>query len=150
MKPRYKVADLSDIDTLLSLIQEFYRESGGLIFDPVLTRNAVEKLLYDNLLGYALLIQVDVATIGYLILTLGFSLEYYGRDAFIDELYIREGYRGKGIGTHALEFTQSFSKNIGVRALHLEVDRSNTRAQAFYHKADFVDHDRYLMTKLIN
>jgi len=151
MKPGYKVADLSeDIDTLLLLIQEFYKEPGDLVFDAVLTKAAVEKLLSDNSLGYALLIQLGTATIGYLILTLGFSLEYYGRDAFIDEFYIREDYRGKGIGTHALEFTQSFCKNIGVRALHLEVDRSNTRAQIFYRKAGFVDHDRYLMTKLMN
>jgi ribosomal protein S18 acetylase RimI-like enzyme len=34
-----------------------------------------------------------------------------------------------------------------VRALHLEVERANTEAQAFYHKAGFADHDRYLLTK---
>lgn len=149
MKLVFDVANTLDMDDLLLLIQEFYRESGDIVFDPVLTKTAVEQLLSNNSLGYALLIQLESTIIGYLILTLGYSLEYYGRDAFIDEFYIREGYRGKGIGSRALEFAQNFCKNIGVRALHLEVDRANTRAQTLYRKAGFVDHDRYLMTKLM-
>jgi len=145
----FEVASESDIDDLLLLVKEFYDESGDLIFDAVLTRAAVEELLSNTSLGYALLIKIENMTIGYLILTLGFSLEYYGRDAFVDELYVRKNYRGKGIGTQALKFIRDFGKDIGVRALHLEVDRTNTRAQAFYRKAGFTDHDRYLMTKMI-
>jgi len=36
---------------------------------------------------------------------------------------------------------------LGVKALHLEVERTNTAAQAFYRKIGFKDHSRYLMTK---
>ena len=45
--------------------------------------------------------------VGYLVLTLGYSLEYGGRDAFIDEVYIRSSYRGRGIGTAALTFRRN-------------------------------------------
>jgi ribosomal protein S18 acetylase RimI-like enzyme len=34
-----------------------------------------------------------------------------------------------------------------VQALHLEVELAKTKAQAFYHKVGFEDHDRYLLTK---
>ena len=42
--------------------------------------------------------------IGYVLLTLGFSIEYGGRDAFIDELYVMSDARSQGIGAAALEF----------------------------------------------
>jgi hypothetical protein len=39
---------------------------------------------------------------GYVGLTLGYSLEFEGRDAFIDELYFQEPFHGQGIGAKAL------------------------------------------------
>ncbi|HZD59330.1 MAG TPA: GNAT family N-acetyltransferase [Anaerolineae bacterium] len=145
----FKIAEISDTDKLLQLIREFYDESGDLIFDDILTPAALERLLMDNSLGYVWLIQQDNTAIAYFIITLGYSLEYYGRDAFIDELYIRADYRGKGLGARVIKLAEDFCRTIGVNALHLEVDRTNTRAQAFYRRAGFKDHDRYLMTKLI-
>jgi ribosomal protein S18 acetylase RimI-like enzyme len=81
------------------------------------------------------------------VLTLGYSLEYHGRDAIIDELYIIEEYRGQGIGTRAIELAAKESRSLGIKALHLEVERKNTNAQHFYRKIGFEDHDRYLLTK---
>ncbi|MDB6031743.1 MAG: family N-acetyltransferase, partial [Verrucomicrobiales bacterium] len=37
----------------------------------------------------------------------------------------------------------------GITAVHLEVDRSNSRAQELYRKAGYADHDRFLLTKWI-
>jgi hypothetical protein len=34
---------------------------------------------------------------GYVILTLGFSVEYRGREAFVDELYVEEKFRRQGL-----------------------------------------------------
>lgn len=89
----------------------------------------------------------DVA--GYIVLTLGFSLEYHGRDALIDEIYVREDYRGRGIGTRGLEFIEGICRELEVKALHLAVERANRNAQAVYRRAGFVEHDRYLMTKWV-
>ena len=81
---------------------------------------------------------------------IGYSIEYGGRDAFIDEVYIRAAYRGQGIGRQAMMFAETQCRALGVRALHLEVARDNTNAHALYRKVGFVDHDRYLMTKHIS
>jgi ribosomal protein S18 acetylase RimI-like enzyme len=77
------------------------------------------------------------------------SLEFGGRDAFIDELYVRPAYRGQGIGTKVLKFADEVCRSAGVQALHLEVERKNVKAQTFYRKVGFQDHDRYLMTRWI-
>jgi diamine N-acetyltransferase len=87
--------------------------------------------------------------VGYLVAVWGYSLEWHGRDAFVDELFVEPGRRGRGIGSRALELAQEECRRAGIRALHLEVERPNTRAQELYRRMGFRDHDRYLMTKVL-
>jgi GNAT superfamily N-acetyltransferase len=95
------------------------------------------------------LIQSNDQVIGYIVLTFGFSLEYRGRDAFIDEFYLRPQYRGQGIGTKTLAFVESACRTLEVRALHLEADFANVDAQRLYDRVGYQRHDRFLMTKLL-
>lgn len=147
METNFKIANSSDTETLLELIQEFYKVE-HLPFDDNTIR-ALAKILNDDSLGRIWLIQDGNEAIGYVVLTFGYSLEFRGRDALVDELYIRESYRRQGVGTKALQFVEDVCASLGIEALHLEVDRKNTTAQGLYRKVGFADHDRYLMTKWI-
>ncbi|MGH7596898.1 MAG: GNAT family N-acetyltransferase [bacterium] len=147
MNTTFKPAARADVDLLVRFMCELY-EHDHLPFDEAAARQAMEKILQDHSLGRVWLIQDGEQAIGYVVLTLGYSLEYHGRDAFIDEIYIRESHRGKGIGIQIIQFVEEVCRELSVRALHLEVERANIKAQAFYHKAGFEDHDRYLLTKL--
>ena len=144
----FKLADVADIDRLVEFMQEFY-EVEHLTYDDQAARAALQRILNDDSFGKIWLIQLNEIAIGYVVLTLGFSLEFRGRDALIDEIYLRADYRGRGIGRRALEFVGDACRSLGVQALHLEVERKNTSAQALYRKCGFVDHDRYLLTKWI-
>ena len=148
MDVAFKIALISDVDLLLEFMREFY-EFDNHAFDEQTARSALQKILCDDSFGRVWLIQLDENSIGYVVLTLGFSLMYRGRDAFIDEFYIRVEHRGRGIGRRALEFVEDACRSLGVQALHLEVARRNTNAQAVYRKFGFEDHDQYLMTKLV-
>jgi ribosomal protein S18 acetylase RimI-like enzyme len=148
METAFRTAELSDVEVLLGFMREYYAFD-HLLFDGQIARAALEKFLSDGSLGRVWLIQDGGTAIGYLVLTLGYSLEYGGRDAFIDEVYIRASHRGRGIGQSALQFAEDVCRSLGVRVIHLEVERTNTNAHALYRKAGFVDHDRYLMTKRI-
>ena len=66
-----------------------------------------------------------------------------------EKLFVKEGYRGKGIGTRALEFLKDIARLMGVTALRLEVERKNASAHGLYRKAGFEDQDRHLMTNRI-
>jgi diamine N-acetyltransferase len=72
------------------------------------------------------------------------------KQVYVNEVYIRAGYRGQGIGRQAMAFAETQCRTLGVRALHLEVERDNITAYALYRKVGFVGHDRYLMTKRIS
>jgi hypothetical protein len=43
-------------------------------------------------------------------------------------LYVEEGYRGRGVGGLALRLAADTCQTMDIRALHLEVDRENHRA----------------------
>ena len=148
METTFKFADNSDTELLIQFIQEFYKYDGH-PFDEASIRAALAKILEDNSLGRVWLIQQDSQAIGYIILTFGYSLEYRGRDAFIDEFYISESDRGQGVGVKTIQFIESVCPSLEIQALHLEVERENTIAQSFYRKVGFADQNRYLMTKWI-
>ncbi len=149
METNFKIAENSDIEILLQFIQEFYEYDGHLIFDEEIIRQVLTKILNDESIGRVWLIQQDSQAIGYIVLTFGYSLEYRGRDAFVDEFYIRETYRGQGVGTKTIEFMENVCQSLGINAVHLEVERENEIAQNFYKKVGFTNPNRYLMTKWI-
>ncbi|MBI3248380.1 MAG: GNAT family N-acetyltransferase [Deltaproteobacteria bacterium] len=149
MKISYKIAEATDAEILMQFMQE-YCAFDHLPFEEQTRRASVAKLSGEASLGRLWLILCDGQPVGYLVLTLGFSFEYGGYDAFIDEVYLRDECRGAGIGRQALAFAEEECRALGVRALHLEVERENVNARALYRKVGFVEHDRYLLTKTIS
>lgn len=148
MEIDFELAAPADPDLLVGMMREFYAHE-RMEFEEGAARAALAELLGDGRLGRVRLITAGAEVIGYLVLTFGFSLEFGGRDAFVDELFVREGWRGRGAGRRALEFAEGVCRAEGVRALHLEVDHVNTNAQALYRKAGYRDHDRHLLTKRV-
>jgi GNAT superfamily N-acetyltransferase len=146
MKTVFTPANDSDADELVELMREFYAYE-HIAFDERAARGALRQILGDGKFGVVHLIRLGAETAGYVVLTFGFSLEFHGRDAFLDELYLRENFRGRGIGRASIEFAAEVCRTEGIAALHLEAERANTRAQTLYRREGFRDHDRYLMTK---
>jgi GNAT superfamily N-acetyltransferase len=126
---------------------EKYYEYDRHNFDRKKAQSAMRTLLADPALGRVFLAIDKYMAIGYLVLAFGYSLEYHGRDAFVDEFFILEKYRGKGLGKEMLAHAEKAAKKIGIKALHLEVTRHNDTVLGFYRREGFIDHDRYLMTK---
>jgi ribosomal protein S18 acetylase RimI-like enzyme len=138
-------ATLVDRSLLVELMTEFYAESQYAL-DARRADEVFRRLLIEPTLGRVWLLESEALVAGYVVLTLGYSMEYGGRDAFIDDLFIRPAFRGKGLGRSALAEVRSAALSLGVRALHLEVGRDNSAAQALYRRAGFEDSGRQLLT----
>ena len=149
MKPNFRPARESDAVIILGFMRGLYAMDGTKPLEEETARRALLGIVRDPSLGRVWVIEDGAQPIGYVILTLGYSLEYGGRDGFIDELFIAEGRRGRGAGRETMRFLDGVCRELGVRALHLEVERANLAAQGLYRKFGFVDHDRYLFTKWI-
>jgi ribosomal protein S18 acetylase RimI-like enzyme len=148
MNAVFRTAGPGDLETLLPLVREFWVIERLAFVEPAV-RRALAGILGDPALGRVVVVELESLPIGYYVLTLGYSLEHLGRDAFIDELYLRDAYRGQGIGERALDHAAELCEQLGVGALHLEVDHVNPRARALYERSGFVAHERALMTRRV-
>ena len=144
--PNFKLVAPGDAEELLQFMRRFY-EVDHIDFRESIARNAIHKMLGDESAGRIWWIQEGEDRIGYIALTFCFSLEFGGPSAVVDELYLEESYRGRGIGFEALRFVEGFCRSRGILALHLEVDRTNLHAQALYKKAGYQDRNNYLLTR---
>lgn len=102
----FRLAQFIDIDSLMELAQEFYQFE-NIVFDENVV-NAFTSLLSDEQLGLIWLICDRDRPIGYVALTFFFSMEYHGRCGLVDELYIREDYRGQGIGRKVFALIEAY------------------------------------------
>ena len=116
-------------------------------FDESAVRTAFRQFLSLPSFGRAWLLYAGPALVGYIVLTIGFSFEFHGHDAFIDELYIAPDHRRRGFGRQAFAFAEGRAREMGVNAIHLEVDRGNDAALELYRRAGYQDRQRFLMTK---
>jgi diamine N-acetyltransferase len=135
----------SNMETLVDFMAQYYAYD-HIPYDRGEARRAMERLVGDHSLGRAWVIRNGDEAVGYCVLTLCYSLEFRGRSAFVDELFIKEGSRGEGIGTRALKFLKEAARSLGVTALRLEVERKNADALRLYRAAGFEGQDRELMT----
>jgi diamine N-acetyltransferase len=122
-------------------------DPGTTPFDEERRRAVFADFVRDGTFGRSWLIVEGEKAVGCVVLTISFSFEYRGRDAYIDELYVEKEFRGRGIGRQAMRFVEKMGRAMNVNAIHLEVSRKNEAALELYRRAGYVDHDRYLMTK---
>jgi len=142
-------ADSPELDIVAGLVAHLYAHE-NIRYDADTVRNALSGLVSEPKHGCVFLLLEGDSVVGYMVVTFGYSIEFQGIDAFLDEIFILDAYRGRGFGAQAITHAEAYCREKGIRALHLEVERDNTRAQHFYRKLGFADHDRYLLTKWIS
>lgn len=146
MKINFRLAGKNDFESLLSMMANF-NAIDGYHFDEATTRKNLENFISNKQLGKLWLIYAEENIIGYVVLAACFSFEFKGLTAFIDELYLAESYRGKGIGGDVINFVEAQAQLMEIKALHLEVERHNEKGKKLYEKKGFKEHGRALMTK---
>ena len=149
-KVTFRQADPDDLNAVLELVRQYYGDEGYALQNERARAALRDFILSQPHHGRVWLIEENQTAVGYVILTLGFSLEYLGRDAFIDEVFVVPEARGRGLGARAVQLAESAGRELGVRALHLEAEKSKGTAVDLYRRLGFEDHDRFLMTKMLD
>ena len=106
---RFRPATAPDADAIIELMRRYYAADGYAFVEDE-ARSAALDLMRDARLGRLWVAQDDGRVVGYLAVTLGFSLEYRGRDAFIDEFFVAEGSRGQSFGREGLEIAETYGR----------------------------------------
>lgn len=146
MSAALHLAQPEDLPRLQSLVAAFHAHVGIAQTDEVRAK-ALLPLLEGSPHGAAYLVGPRQGPVGYIIVSFGYSVEMGGIDSFIDEFYIRENVRGRGMGGEVLRALMPALADHGVVALHLEVGRDNLDAARLYTRLGFEARDTYhLMT----
>lgn len=136
-QPVVRRCGAGDLDALLPLVAGYHAfEHIERTADE--RRRAVSQLLDNPVLGEIWGLQRPAGLRGYVALCCGYLIEFGGRDAFIDELFVAPEDRGRGFGRLLLRTALAAAAEAGVVALHLEVERSNAAATALYEAHGFV------------
>ena len=80
------------------------------------------------------MLQGDGEVQGYAMIARGFSTEFGKPCIWVEDLYIRQEYRGMGIGSRFFEYMEERYPGVIMR---LEVEEENTRAVKVYKKSGF-------------
>lgn len=148
MDINFKPAEKKHLDVALKMMRDFHAID-EYPFDENIIKSLFLSFIDDENSGRFWLIEVDEKIAGYIVLAFGFSFEYLGRDAFVDEFYIEEKYRNQGVGQKALDFVFKEAKMLNIKVLHLELERHNMPGHHLYLKNGFKDNNRYLLNKIL-
>jgi len=156
---RFRRADSSDRAALLALCAAYRRaddqpQASALVaraIDAALAGDALISLFMIELLEESEQPSEHAALlVGYVAVSLGFSIEAGGRDAFVDELYIEPRVQRRGLGKRALGFAAELCRELGVQRICLEVERKNDGAKRLYERLGFREHGRYLLSRRLD
>ena len=140
-------ASSREIPILLGFIKSYYKLESIVFFEDKVYKALIE-LINSNNIGRVWLIYLNNKPIGYIVLCFSYSLVSFGQDGMIDEFYIDDEYRKKGIGTQILKIVMKNSKKLGLNCLYLEISKNNIAAQTLYEKLNFKVRDNYFLMKL--
>src|SRR3954452_15749463 len=135
MNPQFDPVCAADAETLLHMARAFHQEDGHRL--DAGGEMAVAQIATGEPFARAWIVRQAGDAIGYVVLTLGYSIEYGGRDGFIDDLYLVPAVRGRGYGRQLMHFALSQAAALGVKTLHLEVETGNESAMRLYRSIGF-------------
>ena len=137
-------ARMEHLPLMLTLVSEFCVTDQH-TFDPDRVTRALVPLLEDDAHGVVYLADNEQ---GYVVITWGYSLESGGREALIDEIYLRR--RGEGRGGKVMDALFDDMAARGVVKMFLETETHNHRARRFYARQGFDEDDSIWMSRQIS
>lgn len=119
----------------VSFVQKYYSED-HLEFSPKV-ESAIHELVSHPEWGAYHKIVCDEGLVGYLGFTYAFDQEVGGRFGMVTDFYIEPKFRGKGIGSEALQLVITLAKSLDLKEIGLVVLGHNDRVRPLYERQGF-------------
>ena len=143
--PIVRAALPQDAAAVIACARAFHAEDGHPL--PTQGADALTMLVAGpSSDGCVFVLASGETVLGYAALCFGYSVEFGGRDGFVDDLYVAPEMRRRGHGTALYRAAECEARARGCRALHLEVMPGNS-AEAWYRALGYVGRGGTLMSK---
>lgn len=121
----------------LAMSLEFYASEAVLHPVPgVYHERAFEELMRGEEYLICYILEAEEKAVGYALLAKSYSREAGGLNLWVDELYLRPGYRGLGAGSAFFAFLE---REHPAARYRLETEPENLRAQKLYRRMGYRD-----------
>lgn len=129
---------LEDKEVFITMLDEFYHSEAVLHSVPYENyENVFQEVVFSNHYMDAYFFIADNEIVGFTTLAKTFSTEVGGLVIWIEELYVREKFQSRGLGSKMFPFIEKVYPN--VKRIRLEVEKDNDKAIKLYEKMGFVD-----------
>lgn len=125
----------SDKNEYIKMAEDFYSSSAVSHKIPAENfENAFNMALKDGTYIRIYILEYDGKTAGYASIAVTCTTEGGGLTLWLDELYVKEQYRGKGLGGELIAFLK---KDAEVKRIRLEITPDNSGAEKLYKSLGF-------------
>lgn len=141
----YLEEDFPELEKMIVLL--YSEDPDGETISSLKIRNTLAEFRRFSEKGKIYIFTMNDSIIGYAIVVCFWSNEFGGDILYIDEIYVKEEYRNKRVGS---QFFNYLDKNgdAKTKALAVEVTRRNTRAKNLYEKLGFeISSNNHLVKK---
>ena len=141
METTIQRAALADVDVVLGLLQAQF-DDHAISWDEASLRSAVETMVSDIDKAVFLIARCAGLPVGLAAMPVCWTLEHGGKAIWLDELYVLPEYRNQGVGGKLMDAVEQTARELGCRAIDLEVEADHSRAENLYARHGFTRHNR--------
>jgi len=144
-------ANAGDIEALVALLNILFSIEQDFCPDETAQRNGL-KLLLDNPNQGQIFVarHQDAGVVGMVSAQLVISTAMGAPSAWIEDMVIREQFRGQGVGKALLEKAKVWAKAKGAKRVQLVADADNAAALNFYKHLDWQPTRLFAWKKLVS
>jgi GNAT superfamily N-acetyltransferase len=136
------LVDARELDAVVALFKAQLREH-EIATPREELRSVIQTVIAEPRYGFMLAARApDSRPIGVAYASSLLSLEHGGVSGWLEELYVLPPWRGQGIGSRLVEEVVGHARELGWRAIDLEVEASHQRAISLYARHQFQPHSR--------
>lgn len=127
----------NDIEELINLLKILFSIEQDFVFDENKQRSGLKMILANKNSCCLLVSELNANIVGMCSAQLIISTAEGGIAALIEDLVVKENYRGQGIGSNLLTSIEKWAAGNGAKRLELLADRSNHPALEFYQRMNW-------------
>jgi ribosomal protein S18 acetylase RimI-like enzyme len=125
----------ADRDSVLEMMSVFYAsEAVSTNGSEEIFQADIDECIGESPYAEGYVFESNKKIIGYGMLAKSYSTEFGRRCIWIEDIYLKESFRGRGIGAHFFDFV---FRKYPDHVYRLEVEEENTRAVRLYEKCGF-------------